>query len=246
MCAPDTIGINKMNPVLNRRGGNPWHYIILPVVILNLATLLTLAIYSIVTSQPFTIYGTGGQQPLFWMYLISALSMWGLALFAIVKLKREGSSISKLIAPGGNPLKLKWQSALVLLLFIILLYAVQIAFSVLFTGPRVPHDDLMGWQRLALVTFLPISFGYTEELFWRGFVVTRLRTNGISSPGSVLFSALAFSFARGIIFPGGIVLAFLLGSATAVYYIRERNLLPLMFGHALADAMWLGFSFFAI
>jgi hypothetical protein len=235
-----------MNPVLNRRRGNPWPYIILPVVILNLAALLTLAIYTIVTSQPFALYGTGGQQLPFWMYLVSALTMWGWALFAIIKLKREGSSISKLIAPGGNPLKFKWRSALVAFLSINLLYAVQIALSVLFTGQGSPHSDLSGWQRLVLHTFVPISNGYTEELFWRGFVVTRLRTNGISSSGAVLISAVAFSLARGVIFPGSIVLAFLLGGVTGVYYIHERNLLPLMFGHAFADAVWYGLSFLVI
>jgi membrane protease YdiL (CAAX protease family) len=232
-----------MNPTLNRRRENPWPYLIVPVVILNLVTICTLAVYSAFGAKPYATNASTGTQPLFWVYLASALTMWGFALFAIIKLKREGSSISKLIAPGGNPLKVKWHSTLVVFLTICLIYAAQISLSVIIMGQWSPHSALPDWQRLVLATLIPISFGYTEELFWRGFIITRLKAYGVSSLGLVLFSAFAYSLTRGIIIPGGIVYALLLGIVTGVYYLRERNLIPLMFAHALADALSFGLLF---
>jgi len=92
----------------------------------------------------------------------------------------------------------------------------------------------------------PISAGFTEELFWRGFIITQIEAAGGSPRRAILFSSLGFALVHGVFLPDKLLSTFLIGLVAGVYYMRERKLIPLMAAHAIMDIWSYGLSLFAI
>jgi len=61
-------------------------------------------------------------------------------------------------------------------------------------------------------------------------------------PTAIVLSAISFATIHGIFLVDKLVLTFILGLGTGLYYVRERNLIPLMFGHFVADLWTYGLS----
>ncbi|MBN2146895.1 MAG: CPBP family intramembrane metalloprotease, partial [Anaerolineales bacterium] len=53
----------------------------------------------------------------------------------------------------------------------------------------------------------------------------------------VLLSSLSFAAIHGVFLPDKLLVTFLLGIISTVYYLKERNLAPLMLTHWFVD-MW--------
>jgi membrane protease YdiL (CAAX protease family) len=107
------------------------------------------------------------------------------------------------------------------------------------------YCSFQSWQKIVFIGLFPVSAGFTEELYWRGFIITELEAAGQSSKRANLFSAAGFSLVHGIFFPDKLLVTFLLGLVTGIYYTRERKLFPVMFTHTFADIWSYGLSLFA-
>ncbi len=88
---------------------------------------------------------------------------------------------------------------------------------------------------------LPLTFltvvraGISEEIFFRGFALERLRSitgNKWIAAGITLVAFAAFHYRGG--WPG-IFLAFVLGAVITAFYLWKRDLLAAIFGHFLVD-----------
>ena len=236
-----------MSAVLNNKRENVWLYLIMPVVVLHLVPVCVYgAFYAIASQQPGGISNVNATQPLFWLYLLIATTMWGFAIFAVFKLKREGASLLGLIAPGGNLLKFKWLPALGIFLAFNAIFIAYIGLTFLLTGQWYSYRGLSDWQRIVFITLLPISAGFTEELYWRGFIISRLRGHGQTVQCAIALSAISFSLIHGIFLPDKLLVTFLIGIVSGIYYARERNLLPLIFTHAFVDTWSYGLSLFIV
>jgi membrane protease YdiL (CAAX protease family) len=88
----------------------------------------------------------------------------------------------------------------------------------------------------AMIFFIALTAGVTEELIFRGYLLTRLsqlfKNNAVAIIiSSLLFSALHYKYGsyRELVF------TFLIGALFSVYYIEYRNIKALMFAHFLID-----------
>ncbi len=108
--------------------------------------------------------------------------------------------------------------------------------------------DIQGNLRLYLILIALswISAGFGEEMFFRGFLISRLQTsfNGIkfASAISVLLAALLFGYVH-FYYQGlaGLVNAGVIGVIFGVYFlIFKRNLWPLVIAHGFINS--LGFT----
>jgi len=83
-----------------------------------------------------------------------------------------------------------------------------------------------------------IKFGvaaYSEELVFRGYLITRLGTLLGSNGRAVLTAAVLFGLAHGYQGPTGIVFTFLFGLAYGTVYLGMGRIWPLAIGHALSN-----------
>jgi len=87
-----------------------------------------------------------------------------------------------------------------------------------------------------MIFFIALTAGVTEELIFRGYLLTRLsqlfKNNAAAIiVSSLLFSALHYKYGsyRELIF------TFLVGALFSVYYMEYRNIKALMFAHFLID-----------
>ena len=221
-----------------------WKYILWPVLILNtIPVLLFGAVFAWTYQQNGNAQNVDLTQPLFWLYVAVAIINWGLAFFVLRKV-RDG--LHTLIAADGSPLHFKWKSALLLFIVFNSIWVIYVLAYSWIAGGWPSYGDLQNWQKIVFIGLFPISAGFTEELFWRGFVITQLEAVEQSPRRAILFSALGFSLVHGIFFPDKLIVTFLLGLVAGVYYVRERKLLPLMATHALMDIWSYGLSLFAV
>lgn len=119
---------------------------------------------------------------------------------------------------------------------------------------ETPEGELERWgniegnvkQYLILIGLSWISAGFAEEMFFRGFVITRLQTAfhgfSFSAAVAVVLSALLFGYVH-FYYQGlaGFVNAGLIGLIFALFFLRyKRNLWPLILAHGFINS--LGFT----
>jgi membrane protease YdiL (CAAX protease family) len=223
-----------------------WSYTIWPVIILNtIPVLLFGAVFVVTYQRGGNAQGVDLTQPLFWLYVAVFVINWGLALFVFWKFKREGKSVRDLIAADGLPFKFNWKPALLMFVAFNGIWILYIALYAWVTGQWPSYGGLAVWQKIIFIGLFTISAGFTEELFWRGFVITQIESAGQSSRRAILYSALGFALVHGIFLPDKLISTFLLALVAGFYYTRERKLFPLMVTHALMDIWSYGLSLFA-
>jgi membrane protease YdiL (CAAX protease family) len=223
-----------------------WLYILWPVILLNtIPVCLFGAVFAVAYQRGGNAQSVDLTQPLFWLYVAIFLINWGLALFVFWKLKREGESVRDLIAVDGNPCRFNWKPALILFLVFNSIWVIYVNAYAWLAGQWPSYSGLEMWQKIIFIGLFPISAGFTEELFWRGFIITQLEAVRQSSKRAILFSAIGFALVHGIFFPDRLASTFLLGLVAGSYYVRERKLLPLMLTHAFMDIWSYGLSLFA-
>jgi membrane protease YdiL (CAAX protease family) len=104
---------------------------------------------------------------------------------------------------------------------------------------------LEDWRLVPLALAFGILTGYREELFFRGYLITRFRDASV--PAAYAAGASCLLFALGHVYQGlaGFVTALLLGILFSVLFIRRRNLHPLAIAHGLYNTMVLVASLWA-
>ena len=127
------------------------------------------------------------------------------------------------------------------------------AFNAVFAIYAVVYEWVLGgwptfgdwatWQRVLLISFVPVTAGFCEELIWRGYIITRPEARGQRRWSAMLLSAVSFALIHGVL-PGKLLVTFLLGIAGGLYYARERNLVPLMLAHMVVDVWSFALSAF--
>jgi membrane protease YdiL (CAAX protease family) len=221
-----------------------WTYIWLPVLILNTVPVCLFgAVFASAYAQGGTANNVDTSQALFWLYVAIFVINWGLAIFVF---RKKGNEVRTLITPDGSPFRFHWKPALWMFLAFNGIWAIYILLYAWVAGQWPSYGNLFTWQKILFIVLLPISAGFTEELFWRGFIITQLEAAGQSPRRAILFSALGFSLVHGIFFPDKLLATFLLGLVAGAYYVRERKLIPLMATHALMDIWSYGLSLFVM
>jgi membrane protease YdiL (CAAX protease family) len=110
-------------------------------------------------------------------------------------------------------------------------------------GLREKSPNMLRMQHLmklypSLGMFTAITAGITEELFFRGYVMSRLALFFKNMHVQVLISAVLFCAIHiGYHHWGEIIFTFLLGLIFGYHYQRYRNIKVLMVVHFIVDAL---------
>jgi membrane protease YdiL (CAAX protease family) len=222
-----------------------WAYLVVPVVVLQLASTLAYGTYfAAAAMRPEFAARIPAGQVTFGLYLLIAVVEWSLALSIVRRLRRSGRSVMELIAPHGHPWRFKWlPTALIFAGINAIIAAMMIVLAALQSAsPEFSYyEGLRPWQLLLFVTLIPVSAGFCEELIWRGYAIQRLEARGRGRWSTILISAVSFALIHS---PLHWPFTFLFGLVTGYYYTRERNLLPLMIAHAIVDFWSFGWFLF--
>ena len=225
-----------------------WFYIIWPSIVLNLGGLLLIAaIYafkyaSSSTPTAGTIQVSFGQIQ-FALSTFIFLAEWFFAGLLIYGYRKSNASIRPLLSRTAN--LLDFRSLPAILLFV-LFNAVFVGY-VLYLIARMPdlsYRDMSPVQVGLFMFLTPLTAAFTEELIWRGHILSGLEMDGKKSWVALLISAVSFALIHGVFLPDKLVVTFLIGLLAGVYYLRERNLLPLMVTHWFVDVWSFGVFLF--
>jgi membrane protease YdiL (CAAX protease family) len=220
-----------------------WVYMVLPTVILNLAGCLIFGTYyGLAAEKQELVSGIVPGQLNFLLYMVVLVVEWAFAFSLLFKLRRAGASIRDLIAPSGAPWRFRWLPALLVFVAFNGIFAVYIG-AWWFRGLR-PYEGLMTWQRVLIIALIPLSAAFCEELIWRGYIITRLEARGTKAWSAILISATSWALIHGIFLPDRVAVTFLIGVVTGFYFVRERNLVPLMVTHAVVNLWSFGLLLF--
>ena len=223
-----------------------WAYILWPVIILNtIPVCLFGAVFVVAYQRGGNAQSVDLTQPLFWLYVAIFSINWGLALFVFRKFKQEGRSVWDLVAADGLPFKFAWRPAVIVFVVFNGVWLLYVGLYAWLTGRWPSYSGMEVWQKIIFIGLFTVSAGFTEELFWRGFVITQIEGAGQSSKRVILLSAIGFSLVHGIFFPDKLLATFILGLVGGCYYTRERKLVPLMAAHAFMDIWSYGISLFS-
>jgi membrane protease YdiL (CAAX protease family) len=167
-----------------------WIYAVLPAVILNLTGCIIFgAYYGLAAQQPELVADIGQGQVFFALYVFINLVEWAFAASILLKLRRAGVSVLSLIAADGTPWRFKWAPAVLVFIAFNVLFAIYVAVSAWVLGGWPTFEDWTTWQRVFLISFVPVTAGFCEELIWRGYIITRLEARGQRRWSAILVSA---------------------------------------------------------
>ena len=223
---------------------NVWPYVVWPPIVMNVGSVLLIAaMYAFKYATSTTpIPGTiqiGFGQIQFALSVLIFLVEWLFALLLLYKYRKSNESVRSLFSRTGNPLKFRWGPTILLF---ILANGIFIGY-VLYLIARMPdltYRDMNPFQAILFLLLTPATAAFTEELIWRGYIISGFELRGKSTWGALLISATSFALIHGVFLPDKLLVTFLMGIVTGVYYIRERTLLPIMFTHWLMDVWSFG------
>jgi membrane protease YdiL (CAAX protease family) len=219
-------------------GGRLWPYTALPAIVLNLgAVLIFVPYYALRSVRPDLVAGIAASQVNLAAYAIVVVVEWSLAIAVMAGLRQSGRPLRSLLAPDGSFLRFRLAPAALVFVGLNALFGAYVAAYQLFFGgwPRLNGTAL--WERLALLTILPLTAAYCEELIWRGKVLTLELARGRRVGKAIVIGAVWFSLIHGVFLPDKLLVTFVWGLLAGIYYLRERNLLPLMAAHLVTD-LW--------
>jgi membrane protease YdiL (CAAX protease family) len=229
------------SPVPTR--GSIWLFGVLPPVILNLgAVLLFGTYYALLATNPAAVQGISQAQVQFVAYLFIFLVEWIFAGILITRSLKRGIPLRRVIAPSGGLLGFRKLPAAAIFLFINGALAIYVLAASGIYGQWPRLDGLQAWQQAFLILLVPITAAFCEELIWRGHLVPEFISRGRAVSTAIVLSAISFATIHGIFLVDKLVFTFILGLGTGLYFARERNLVPLMFGHFVADLWTFGLS----
>lgn len=164
---------------------------------------------------------------------------WGTVVFLLfytLKIERQPLLI---IAESKQTLSFFLLSVLVLYLLFIaaaLISAIPILFGVRENNAMVKKITELLKGHNAMLFFIALTAGVTEEFIFRGYLLTRMVQvfkNPVAAVivSSLLFSALHYKYGS----LHELLFAFLIGIIFSIYYIRYRNIKAIMLVHFLID-----------
>jgi len=227
---------------------NVWLYIVYPPIVLNVGSILLIGImyaikYAISTPQSAETIQISSGQIQFALSILIFFVEWLFALLLIYKYRISNESIRSLFSSTGNPLKFRWAPAILLFILINGFFIGYILYLIS-SMPDLSYRDMSPLQIILFLLLTPITAAFTEELIWRGHIISGLELRGNNSWVAILISSISFALIHGIFFPDKLLVTFLIGIVTGIYYIRERTLLPIIFTHWLMDVWSFGVFFF--
>jgi membrane protease YdiL (CAAX protease family) len=223
---------------------NVWPYLILPPIAFNVGALLLFgAMYATrpPTSADAFVSSFGQTQSILSLFIF--LREWLFALVLIRRYRRSGLSIRVLFSRTKSLLDLRWRPAILLFVAFNALFILYVIYLIA-RMPALTYRGMNGIQIFLLIGLTPLTAAFTEELIWRGHIISGLELRGKRPWTAILISAVSFSLIHGVFLPDKLLATFLLGIVTGYYYVRERNLIPLMFTHWFVDVWSFGIFLF--
>jgi len=212
-----------------------WVYSILPIIVLNLGAMFIFgAYYAVAATRPEWVAGFGQGQLSFVLFVFVSIVEWILAASVIFRLKLTGTRY--LIAPGPA-LLFRRLPALFVFAALNTIFIAYVLFVSWVYGSWHRIEGLAIWQMIVMLAGVPITAGFCEELVWRGYIITRLQAQGAGSWKAILLSAVSFALIHGLVLPDRLLVTFLFGVVAGFYFVKERNLVPLIMTHIVVD-MW--------
>ena len=227
-----------MDLKINSRLRPLWIYTALPAVILNIGAILIFgSYYALQATQPDLVSSIQPAQAQFLAYVFVFIVEWIFAILLLRQRAAEGKTLASIMAPDGQIFKFRLLSALGLFIIFNVLFILYIPLVIALYGRWPSLSDLALWQRMFMILVIPLQAAFCEELIWRGHIIPELKARGRSDFAAILLSALSFALIHGIFLIDKLLLTFILGLVTGFYYLRERNLFPLMLSHYIVD-LW--------
>lgn len=225
-----------------------WCYVVWPPVVLNIGGLLLIgALYAYkYTTSPSQASGAiqiSFGQIQFALSIFIFFVEWFFAGLLIYRYRKAGRSIRSLFSPTGNLLKFHRAPAIWLFVLFNAIFAGYI-FYLTVKMPNLSYRDLTAFQIVLFMLLTPVTAAFTEELIWRGHILSELEAGGKKPWAVLLISSISFALIHGVFLPDKLVVTFLIGILTGGYYLRERNLLPLMITHWFVDVWSFGLFLF--
>ena len=218
-----------------------WIYSNLPIIIINLGILLAIVTYfALAATQPTLVAGFSQGQLSFGLSIFICIVEWIFGISILRRLKLTGTR--DLVSPGTAFWKFRWLPALAVFVALNIIFAGYVALIIWANGSWYRIEGLDTWQIIVMLTFVPMTAGFCEELIWRGYIITRLEAHGHKIWRAIVLSAISFALIHGIWLPDKLLTTFLFGIVAGLYYIRERNLVPLMITHIVMDVWSFGLS----
>lgn len=170
---------------------------------------------------------------LWWSF--SYFELW-IAFFIFLILRfGEKESFSSLGSLKMNPDTLGL-SAMIIISLIGAAILVGVIWKYVFQMPIGPEivGDRMAQLPLWKKAFLSLGAGITEEIIFRGYSITRLQQLTKNKPVSIIIPVVAFAFAHiGYGTVQHVMSALASGIVLTIFYLKYKNLLANMIGHAL-------------
>lgn len=174
------------------------------------------------------------------LYRLSALALWLLAVLTALAGIFGGLTRAQLGLQSLSTISLLSWAAVVIagglgVLFVARALGMRETALLRFVLPRTRAE------RLEFVG-LAITAGITEEVVFRGFLITALNLAGGGWVLSTVISSALFGYAHGYQGPAGILRGGILGLLLALPFLATGSLLPSMVGHAALDliaGIWL-------
>lgn len=225
-----------------------WFYIIWPPVVLNIGGLLLIAgryAYKYATATapaPGTIQVSFGQI----QFALSAFIFvveWLFAGLLIYGYRKNNESIRSLFSPTGHLLAFRWGPVVALFVLFNAIF-VGYMFYLIARMPDLSYRDMQPTQIVLFMLLTPVTAAFTEELIWRGHILTGLERSGKKPWAALLIAATSFALIHSVFLPDKLAVTLLIGIITGIYYQRERSLLPLMITHWFVDVWSFGVFLF--
>lgn len=99
-----------------------------------------------------------------------------------------------------------------------------------FTPVATQDRGPVGW---ALIVALMLSVAWVEELFFRGYILLRLRQLGASATAAIGLSALLFAVGHGYQGAAALAFSFAVGGFLGILWIRRPTILGFVVGHGV-------------
>ena len=223
-----------------------WFYSVLPAVILNVGSLCLFGFYYATAAMRQVPVAQADQDNLsFGLYVFIFIIELVFAISLFVRERQAGRSLALLFSSGSAPMRIRLLPFLLLFVILNSLFLAYVAFSGYLRGGWPTMPTLATWQRLFLVMAVPLGAGFCEEIIWRGYLISQWQARGYTGTKAILLSAISFAFIHGIFLPDKLILTFLFGVVAGVFYVKERNLLPLIITHTFIDMWSFGLSVFS-
>jgi hypothetical protein avisC_06203 len=102
------------------------------------------------------------------------------------------------------------------------------------------------WLGIWAILLMPVTIALAEEVLYRGYLLARVQSRFGQAMGFILVAAgfglqhLVFAVGDGRAMLSRVLALFLVGLAVQAMYVWFRRLWPLVIGHWLLDAVFLG------